>query len=97
MFARVVTIQGTPGQMDQNVSYGRDRVLPAMRGQPGFKGMYLLVDQKSGRALGITLWESEEALRASEATVRQLRAGAVASGRATAEPTAAEYEVMVQE
>jgi len=95
MFARVTTVQGSPDRIDETTRYARERVLPAMQGQPGFKGMYMLVDRKQGRALGITLWESEEALRATAETAGQMRAGAMERG-ATAEPTAAEYEVTVE-
>jgi heme-degrading monooxygenase HmoA len=39
----------------------------------GMHDAYLLVDRASGKALTITLWESEEALRASEASADQVR------------------------
>jgi heme-degrading monooxygenase HmoA len=96
MFARVVTIQGSPDRIDEVTRYARERVLPTMRGLAGFKSMQMLIDRKAGRALGISLWESEEALGAARATLEQLRAGAVDRG-ATAEPAVAEYEVTVQE
>jgi len=95
MFARVTTVQGSPDRIDETTGYARERVLPAMQAQPGFKGMYMLVDRKQGRALGITLWESEEALRATAETAGQMRAGAMERG-ATAERTGAEYEVTVE-
>jgi heme-degrading monooxygenase HmoA len=39
----------------------------------GFEGMIALVDRHSGKTLGITFWESEEAMRASEEAANQLR------------------------
>jgi hypothetical protein len=39
MFARVTTIQGSPDRIDETTRYARERVLPAMKGQPGFEGM----------------------------------------------------------
>ena len=32
----------------------------------GYEGAYLLADRNSGTSVAITLWESEEAMRASE-------------------------------
>ena len=39
----------------------------------GMRDAYLLVDRAAGKALTITLWESEEALRASEESADQVR------------------------
>lgn len=42
----------------------------------GMRDAYLLVDRAEGKALTITLWESEEALRASEQSADQVRRAA---------------------
>jgi len=39
----------------------------------GFEGMIAFVDRHSGKTLGITFWESEEAMRASEEAANRLR------------------------
>ncbi len=95
MFARVTTVQASPNHIEEMLRYVREEVLPANQAQAGFKGMHHLVDRKSGRMLGITLWETEEALRATEDTARERRAGALGRG-ASAEPTAEVYEVSFQ-
>jgi len=47
----------------------------------GFKGLIALGDRQSGKTLGITLWESEEAMRASEEAANLMRSeSAEASG-----------------
>ena len=46
---------------------------PASKRRRALRGVYLLVDRQSGKVLTITLWESEEALRASEEETTQLR------------------------
>jgi hypothetical protein len=61
MFARVTMVEASPDRIEGMTRYVREEILPAMQGQAGFKGMYHLVDRKSGRMLGITLWETEEA------------------------------------
>jgi serine phosphatase RsbU (regulator of sigma subunit) len=45
-------------------------VLPKM---DGYKGAYAFMDRQSGKAITITLWESEEAMHRSEEAVRPLR------------------------
>jgi hypothetical protein len=95
MFARVTTVQAPPDRLEDGIHHVRERVLPTLQGQPGFKSLQLLVDRKGGKLLGIALWETEEALHAADETARQLRAGAVERG-ATAEPIAEVYEVAVQ-
>ena len=42
----------------------------------GMRDAYLLIDREQGTALTITLWESEEAMRASEASADQVRRAA---------------------
>jgi heme-degrading monooxygenase HmoA len=66
VFARVSTFRIPPGQVDQAIDYIREQVLPGAQGMEGFEGPYLLLDRTSGKALMVGLWESEEAMRASE-------------------------------
>ncbi len=74
MFARVMTLQPRPDLVDEAITNFREQVLPTAKGQKGFKGTLLLVDRKAGRTLGITLWESEADMRASEDTARLTQA-----------------------
>ncbi len=73
LYARVSTFEGSPAPMDQLLSEVREVVLPQAKQMEGFKGMIALGDRQSGKTLGITLWESEEAMRASEEVAKQLR------------------------
>jgi heme-degrading monooxygenase HmoA len=73
MFATVSTFQGPPDQIDQGVRYAQENIVPTLQEVEGFEGVYLLVDRQSGKVLTITLWESEEAMRASEQEANQLR------------------------
>lgn len=61
------------------------------------KGAILLVDRESGDAIAITLWEDEQALRASEEAANALRADAADRMGAAQVPTVARYEVAVFE
>jgi hypothetical protein len=49
------------------------RVLEVMPKMDGYKGGFFFVDHKSGKAITITLWESEEAMQRTEEAVRPLR------------------------
>lgn len=77
MFARVTTSQArpdlSPEDRDRMTDLILEQVIPAARRMEGFKGGYWLGDLKTGKGLTITLWESEEAERASQAASSQLR------------------------
>ena len=72
MFARVSTFQGAPDRIDEVTQVIRDRIVPAVH-EIGGKGIINCVDRTSGRALTITLWDSEEAMRSSEERANELR------------------------
>ena len=73
MFARISTLVGSPDQIDEGLRHVREQVLPQISQQDGFKGMIALADRQTGKTLGVTFWESEEALRASEEAADKLR------------------------
>jgi heme-degrading monooxygenase HmoA len=68
MFARVVMGHFHIGQMDDAVAVFRDSIVPAAQKQKGFKGLRLLTDAKSGRGMVVSFWETEDDLKAGEAS-----------------------------
>ena len=50
-----------------------DDVLPTLRSMDGFRGVISLVDQAGEDAMTITLWASEDAMRATEAKADEMR------------------------
>jgi heme-degrading monooxygenase HmoA len=72
MFARVSTFQGTPEGVEQSLTRAPD-VLERAEALAGFKGLYYLVDRESGKAMSVTLWESESDLQASVEAANQIR------------------------
>jgi heme-degrading monooxygenase HmoA len=68
MHAGVNYLQVQPGKMDEVVSIFRDSVIPASRPQKGFKGVFVLTDRSTDRAIAIGLWETEADLPAVDET-----------------------------
>jgi heme-degrading monooxygenase HmoA len=65
MFARVTTLEGDPEQVDELTRLAGERVLPALKELDGFNGALGFADRQSGKVLAVTLWENEQAVRAS--------------------------------
>jgi heme-degrading monooxygenase HmoA len=97
MLARVTIIQGKPEQIEAGIRNFQENVGPTAKKLAGFKGSYLLVDRKSGKMLGIALWDTEENLQASTKIAAQLRAGVTKAAGTTKPPIVEIYEVAVQE
>lgn len=92
MFARIGTWQGSPGELERWISRAREQVKPSVQQDPGLKAAYWLVDREGGKGLIITIWESSEAMRASEQSRAQRQtATSAATG---AKVTTDRYEVV---
>ncbi len=96
MHARVTSLGGSPDDVESGISSFRENVVP-FTGEQGGKGAILLVDRGSGKAIAITLWEDEQALRASEERANELRAQAADDMGAAQAPSVERYEVAVFE
>jgi len=96
MYGRVSTFEGSPEQVDELTRYAREQVLPALEGLDGFSGILGLADRQNGKVVAVTLWESEEAMRASEEAANRIRDE---SAEATSETIASveRYEVTFAE
>jgi heme-degrading monooxygenase HmoA len=66
VFARVSRFEGRPEQVDELVHTALEKVLPQLERYDGFKGAMAFADRGSGKVVTILLWQSEEAMRASE-------------------------------
>src|SRR5215216_4342862 len=66
MFARVTTLEGPPEHIDEALRDVRERILPRIQQYDGYNGFIALGERRTGKVLGITLWESEQALRSTE-------------------------------
>jgi heme-degrading monooxygenase HmoA len=92
MFARIGTWQGTADELERWVIRAREHAKPALEQDEGLAAAYWLVDRESDKALIVTLWESEAAMRGSEqGRLQRQRATAAATN---ARVTTDRYEVV---
>src|SRR4028119_1336314 len=96
MHARVSTIQGAPGKVDDVARQVQEQTLPRLQKVEGFKGFVALGDRQSGKFIGVSFWESEEALRASDETASGVRSAAAETAGGIVAGVE-EYEVLVNE
>ena len=73
MFARTITIDSRPEFLDQGIAYIRDTVFPEVGTVPGCVGLSLVADRSTGRCIATSAWDTEQAMRDSEAAVRPTR------------------------
>lgn len=92
MYARVNRFQDRPEAIDDVERLVVDEILPQLQTVPGFAGVLSLVDRTSGESLGITFWDTAEAMRASEAEASRLRSD-ISRGAASEIRTVDRYEV----
>lgn len=74
MFARTSTWTGSAEALERWAEQMETTVKGFVQALPGNAGAFFLVDHAGQRALTLTLWESEEAAKASDAAADQRRA-----------------------
>ena len=90
MHARVSSYSGDA----DGLTSGFDSQTEALRQVDGFKSAYFLVDRDGGKGMSITLWDSEEALKASAERANEMRRQATQPSGATIESVDS-YEVVI--
>ena len=93
MHVRTGRVSFSPDKVDDLISHVRDTIIPMYEGTDGYKGFRLLVDRESGRAQGVSFWDSEEQMRAQDEVAGKARAGAAEAGGGSVEGV--EYYEMV--
>lgn len=76
MYARVATFESDPANVDDAIEMVRTEV--AGDTPPGLEGakMLMLVNRETGKGLGVTLFESEEAMRRGDEALNAMSPGA---------------------
>ena len=91
MFARVSTYD----KGDDALVDGFNSVTDQLREVDGFKGAYFLIDREGGKAMSVTLWESNDALEASVDRANQMRDEATSQAD-TSTVSVDHYEVAIE-
>jgi hypothetical protein len=76
MYARVATFQSDPSRVDDAIAMVRDEVTAGDTPE-GLKGakMLMLVNRETGKGIGVTLFESEEAMRRGDEALNAMNPG----------------------
>ncbi len=93
MHVRTTRIPANPSTVATAAAASYEAMVAAMRQVDGFLGALLLVDRTTGNNLGLTFWESEDALRASEDVAGKFRREGATEIGATGAPTVERFEV----
>lgn len=96
MYARVTVVQGSPDKIEEGIDSFNSAVLPTVKAVDGYRGAFLLVDRASGKGMGITLWESEDARRRAADAVAEARAATIKAMGGSVPPVD-EYEVVASD
>ena len=91
MFARVSTFQVTPGQDNEALTGPPPAEVQQME---GFRGAYTMLNRETGKAMLITLWDTEGAMQASAKRAKQTRAQLVHAAGGTGPAQSETFEVM---
>ena len=75
MYARVATFESDPATVDNAIAMVRDEV--AGDTPPGLEGakMLMLVNRETGKGVGVTLFETEEAMRRGDEALDAMSPG----------------------
>ena len=96
MYARVTVVQGSPEKIEQGIDSFNTQVLPTAKGVDGYKAAFLLVDRETGKGIGITMWDSEDARRRGGEAVDAVRKATIEAMGGTVPPVE-EFEVVVSD
>ena len=96
MHARLSRFAGLdPERIDETLRQFKQESLDELAQQPGFHGVTVCVNHKSGQAAVISLWDSERDMHQSEELALQAREQAVATAGPSRAPIVDHYEVLL--
>jgi heme-degrading monooxygenase HmoA len=96
MHARLSRFAGLdPERIEETTQQFEDESLEALAQQPGFRGITVGVNRRSGKAVTLTLWETEADMRQSAKLADEAREQAVATAKPERDPIVDDYEVLV--
>jgi len=73
MQARITTIEGDAGRIDDAVKVINEKVLPALKGLEGFTAANFLTDRSAGKLVAVAFYQDDAALERSAEAVKPMR------------------------
>lgn len=73
MQARISTIEGDAGKIDDAVKIINEKILPALKGLQGFTAANFLADKSAGKLVAVAFYQDEAALEGSAEAVKPMR------------------------
>lgn len=95
MFARHVTVRGDLSRIDDAIRVQTTEVLPALHDCEGFVAQLVLVDRNNGDVIGMSIWDSDEHMRASEERIRPARQRVAEAMAASGVPDVRIFELAI--
>jgi hypothetical protein len=74
MQARITTIEGDAGKIDDVIKIINEKTMPALKALEGFTAANFLVDRSAGKLVAVAFYASEAALEGSAEAVTPMRA-----------------------
>ena len=96
MRARVTSLQLDPNMTDGGIEFLEELLIPKLKVQKGFRG-FLGLTNTEGKALTISLWETEADMTATESTGWYQAQVVKAAPLLSDEPELEHYEVRIKE
>ena len=97
MFTRQTTFHFKIDGLDKAIKIIKESIVPAAKSQKGYHGYYFMIDRKTGKAVAIVLWDSEEDAIANEKS-HYYQEQLVKTMHLYREPPIREgYEIVIQE
>ncbi len=93
MYAHVFTVQYRLEDLERGTGAFREQLIEKLRQVTGYSGAISLIDPKSGRAVELTFWETEHAMRVGEEVARRLRVELANALRSVTKPVVERYQV----
>jgi hypothetical protein len=73
MQARISTIEGDAGKIDDAVKIINEKILPSLKGLEGFTAANFLVDRSAGKLVAVAFYQDEAGLEGSAEAVKPMR------------------------
>lgn len=97
MFARLVTAQVKDGKLTEVINVWKKEDMPLMASVRGYRGAYLLTNYKTGKAMSITLRDTEEDSIADEKSALHQKQLNMFKNLMIGDPSHQGYEVSAQD